>query len=235
MKNLEIQDKCQLSSRFHPFQYIFWNMGTMNSLGSFQYTSSYEDGHGWLNILVSILWFLCLVSQIAGTLHIWKETSERLASTELLFVNPMYNAVLIDQSLAMNRRSVKIVFDGEKEDEETEEEKAAKAKAKKLSLQAAAATGDPDAVRAFAKANEDMKREAEEKLYGGGGGGNSSFDRKKSAQDSEFEGASSMNSDLDEHDYAKEWAELCAKQGYDLDGIDPKTDPKEDDTVFFFT
>ena len=232
MKNLEIQDKCQLSSRFSPFQYIFWNMGTMNSLGSFQYTgSSYEDGHGWLNILVSVLWFLCLCSQIAATLHIWKETSERLASTELLFVNPMYNAVLIDQSLAMNRRSIKIVFDGEKEDEETEEEKAAKAKAKKLSLQAAAAAGDEEAMRAFSRAQE-LKMEAEEgaKLYTG------TFEqRKKSTQDSYFEGASNFDDEDDGgRDYAQEWAEMCASQGYDVDGIDPKCDPKDDDTVRIF-
>lgn len=29
---------------------------------------------------------------------------ERLSSTEKLFVTPMYNSILIDQSLALNRR-----------------------------------------------------------------------------------------------------------------------------------
>lgn len=37
-------------------------------------------------------------------LHIWTPKCERLASTERLFVTPMYNSLLIDQSLAFNRR-----------------------------------------------------------------------------------------------------------------------------------
>lgn len=98
-------------------------MGTLTSLGSFQYTSALGDFHGWLNILVAIVWFLCLVSQIAATLHIWKETSERLASTEQLFVSPMYNSVLIDQSLAMNRRSIKVIYSGEQEEADAKEKK----------------------------------------------------------------------------------------------------------------
>ncbi|KAG7158769.1 Chitin synthase chs-2-like, partial [Homarus americanus] len=38
------------------------------------------------------------------TLHIWTPKCERLASTEKLFVTPMYNSLLIDQSMALNRR-----------------------------------------------------------------------------------------------------------------------------------
>ncbi|XP_053696809.1 chitin synthase chs-2 [Sabethes cyaneus] len=49
-------------------------------------------------------WLLWLLSQTWITLHIWTPKCERLANTEKLFVTPMYNALLIDQSMAMNRR-----------------------------------------------------------------------------------------------------------------------------------
>lgn len=50
------------------------------------------------------VWLLWLLSQTWITLHIWTPKCERLASTEKLFVSPMYNSLLIDQSLALNRR-----------------------------------------------------------------------------------------------------------------------------------
>jgi len=50
------------------------------------------------------IWILWLFSQTWITLHIWTPHCERLATTEKLFVTPMYNALLIDQSLGMNRR-----------------------------------------------------------------------------------------------------------------------------------
>ncbi|KAL7036519.1 hypothetical protein ACKWTF_008831 [Chironomus riparius] len=49
-------------------------------------------------------WLLWLFSQFWITLHIWMPKCERLATTEKLFVSPMYNAILIDQSMALNRR-----------------------------------------------------------------------------------------------------------------------------------
>lgn len=49
-------------------------------------------------------WLLWLLSQTWITLHIWTPKCERLANTEKLFVTPMYNALLIDQSMALNRR-----------------------------------------------------------------------------------------------------------------------------------
>ncbi|XP_070509758.1 chitin synthase chs-2 isoform X4 [Chironomus tepperi] len=49
-------------------------------------------------------WLLWLFSQFWITLHIWMPKCERLATTEKLFVSPMYNALLIDQSMALNRR-----------------------------------------------------------------------------------------------------------------------------------
>ncbi|XP_029847379.2 chitin synthase chs-2 [Ixodes scapularis] len=53
--------------------------------------------HGWL-------WFAWFLSQTWIAAHVWMPKSARLASTERLFVNPLYCSALIDQSLAMNRR-----------------------------------------------------------------------------------------------------------------------------------
>ena len=50
------------------------------------------------------IWALWLFSQAWVTTHIWFPKSFRLAPTEKLFVTPMYSALLIDQSLALNRR-----------------------------------------------------------------------------------------------------------------------------------
>lgn len=105
--NLSFQDKCQLLKAFHPFQYIFWHVVNEKK---FEY--SVDSAHGWNNIIVSMIWMAGLLTQFLVTLHIWKETSESLASTEQLFVNPMYNSILIDQSLTMNRRSVKETYLG---------------------------------------------------------------------------------------------------------------------------
>jgi chitin synthase len=62
-----------------------------------------------LEYIVSLLqqawvWLLWLLSQTWITLHIWTPKAERLATTERLFVLPMYDSLLIDQSLGLNRR-----------------------------------------------------------------------------------------------------------------------------------
>lgn len=49
------------------------------------------------------IWVFWLLSQIWITRHIWLPKSDKNASTEKLFVTPMYNSLLIDQSLALNR------------------------------------------------------------------------------------------------------------------------------------
>ncbi|KAB0798176.1 hypothetical protein PPYR_09169 [Photinus pyralis] len=53
--------------------------------------------HAWV-------WLLWLLSQTWITLHIWTPKCERLARTEKLFVLPMYDGLLIDQSMALNRQ-----------------------------------------------------------------------------------------------------------------------------------
>lgn len=50
------------------------------------------------------IWLSWLLSQAWITIHIWKPECERLARTEKIFVRPMYDAFLIDQSMALNRR-----------------------------------------------------------------------------------------------------------------------------------
>lgn len=53
--------------------------------------------HAWV-------WLLWLLSQTWITLHIWTPKCERLARTEKLYVTPMYDGLLIDQSMGMNRK-----------------------------------------------------------------------------------------------------------------------------------
>ncbi|XP_076671625.1 hyaluronan synthase-like protein kkv isoform X6 [Andrena cerasifolii] len=50
------------------------------------------------------VWLLWLLSQTWITLHVWTPKCERLASTEKLFVMPMYDSLLIDQSMGLNRK-----------------------------------------------------------------------------------------------------------------------------------
>ncbi|XP_015608863.1 chitin synthase chs-2 isoform X1 [Cephus cinctus] len=50
------------------------------------------------------VWLLWLLSQTWITLHIWTPKCERLAATEKLFVVPMYDSLLIDQSMGLNRK-----------------------------------------------------------------------------------------------------------------------------------
>lgn len=99
LSNISLQDKCKLVSVFAPFQYIFWNVDKLDNV---------VLNSSWINVLVIIIWFISLFNQIANTLQIWQMSTERLASTEQLFVNPMYNAALIDQSLVFNRRWYKL-------------------------------------------------------------------------------------------------------------------------------
>lgn len=52
----------------------------------------------------SWIWLFWLLSQAWITRHTWMPKCEKLATTEKLFVRPMYEPFLIDQDLAMNRR-----------------------------------------------------------------------------------------------------------------------------------
>ena len=72
--------------------YLFWDC----SDGTFL-TEILTNQFAWL-------WLLWLLSQAWIASHIWTPKSERLASTEKLFVHPFYNSLLIDQAMSMNRR-----------------------------------------------------------------------------------------------------------------------------------
>ncbi|XP_066253334.1 chitin synthase chs-2-like isoform X2 [Euwallacea similis] len=74
--------------------YLFFNSPPLQSLQNFV-------GHEY-----AWLWLFWLLSQIWITRHIWLSKNAKLASTEQLFMRPMYDAFLIDQSIAMNRRNV---------------------------------------------------------------------------------------------------------------------------------
>lgn len=72
--------------------YLFFDSPDVNFLNNF-----ITKEHVWV-------WLLWLLSQTWVTLHIWTPKCERLATTEKLFARPMYDSLLIDQSLGMNRK-----------------------------------------------------------------------------------------------------------------------------------
>ena len=71
--------------------YLYWQCPSGDLLDVF-----ISEEHAWI-------WLIWLLSQTWITLHIWTPQCERLASTEKLFVTPMYCSLLIDQSLSLNR------------------------------------------------------------------------------------------------------------------------------------
>ncbi|KAF8793908.1 Chitin synthase chs-2 like protein [Argiope bruennichi] len=70
---------------------------------TYHYWNCPEDQSGF-SIETRIFWILWLLSQVLITIHLWNPQNERMASTNKLFVNPLYCSALIDQSLALNRR-----------------------------------------------------------------------------------------------------------------------------------
>lgn len=71
--------------------YLFYEIPAESFLNDF-----ISHQHAWI-------WLLWLLSQTWVMLHIWTPKCERLARTEKLFVIPMYEGLLIDQSMGMNR------------------------------------------------------------------------------------------------------------------------------------
>ncbi|XP_057669819.1 chitin synthase chs-2-like [Diorhabda carinulata] len=72
--------------------YLFFNTPSLTYLEDFV-------GHQY-----AWIWLIWLLSQTWITLHNWSNNHDKLVSTEKLFFKPMYDAFLIDQSVAMNRR-----------------------------------------------------------------------------------------------------------------------------------
>ncbi len=104
------EDKCEVLHLFKGFQYIFWYT---HEIDAFTYNVNAY------NYISTFMWILSLASQIWISIHIWFSTSERLASTEKLFIIPMYSSVIIDQSLAMNKRRLNLIDEVIKQDVET--------------------------------------------------------------------------------------------------------------------
>ncbi|KAL1490875.1 hypothetical protein ABEB36_011558 [Hypothenemus hampei] len=74
--------------------YLFFNSPKLSFLKDFV-----GSQYAWI-------WLFWLLSQMWITRHIWINGNSKLASTEQIFMRPMYDAFLIDQSLAMNRRTL---------------------------------------------------------------------------------------------------------------------------------
>lgn len=88
---LNFENGCSLN-RYLP-RYLFWSCPNDNF---------FADGV-FYNI-PSLIWVLMSLSQLWITFHIFAPKCERLATTEKLFINPMYDGVIIDQSMIINRR-----------------------------------------------------------------------------------------------------------------------------------
>ncbi|OXA64962.1 Chitin synthase 1 [Folsomia candida] len=73
--------------------YLFWTCPK----GDFWQDFFFGDQHGWA-------WMLWILSQTWVVIHVWNAKGIRLASTEKMFATPMYNSLLVDQSVALNRR-----------------------------------------------------------------------------------------------------------------------------------
>jgi chitin synthase len=89
---VHFDNKCKISDFFIP-KYLFW----------YCHEEPFIRDEPFFNIH-AIMWLGWLLSQTWIAIHIWAPKCERLATTEKLFVNPMYSGVIIDQSIALNRR-----------------------------------------------------------------------------------------------------------------------------------
>jgi chitin synthase len=108
---IHFEDRCN-SNRWLP-TYIFWNchkipfMSMASTVVSSASAVPIGEGPTIASSFTNIhtfMWLIWLISQAWITVHIWMPRCERLATTDKLFVNPMYCGVIIDQSLALSRR-----------------------------------------------------------------------------------------------------------------------------------
>ncbi|XP_023222883.1 uncharacterized protein LOC111624303 isoform X2 [Centruroides sculpturatus] len=77
----------------------------MNFLSNYAFwTCAKNDLYFYVINVFGALWIAWFLSQMWITIHVWTPKSERLASTEKLFVNSMYCGVIMDHSLLLNRR-----------------------------------------------------------------------------------------------------------------------------------
>lgn len=109
---IHFEDRCN-SNQWLP-TYLFWTCHRLPFMSQAQQIpnpviSSSDIGpdpsifNSFTNIH-AFMWLIWLISQAWITVHIWMPRCERLATTDKLFVNPMYCGAIIDQSLALSRR-----------------------------------------------------------------------------------------------------------------------------------
>jgi chitin synthase len=87
--DMHLSDTCALAHALP--RHLFW-------------TCPSEPGNGSFISIENVLWIVWIMSQIWICIHICRPRCERLATTEKLFINPMYCSAFIDQSMMMNRR-----------------------------------------------------------------------------------------------------------------------------------
>lgn len=90
--------------------YLWWSCPSGDFFGDY-----FGTQHTWL-------WVLWLLSQVWITLHIWYPKGIRLARTESVFATPMYNAFLVDQTLALNRRRDEDCLEMDDDEDELDED-----------------------------------------------------------------------------------------------------------------
>lgn len=67
-------------------------------------TPNYYDLNDFIGRQYSWIWLIWLLSQTWVTIHSWNPCSERVSIVEKIFMKPLYDAFLVDQSLVMLRR-----------------------------------------------------------------------------------------------------------------------------------
>lgn len=119
---IHFEDRCN-SNQWLP-TYLFWTCHRLPFMSSISQNHHQQTNNGVVGDLVAssvgasdnstifnsftnihaFMWLIWLISQAWITVHIWMPRCERLATTDKLFVNPMYCGAIIDQSLALSRR-----------------------------------------------------------------------------------------------------------------------------------
>ena len=88
------EDICRRVSFSSRFQYIFWSMEKYSSLWNIYFLGLL------LCFAYNIFYYFWLVQ------HLFLSTNEKMLKTSYYFILPKYNSIVIDQSLALNRRRI---------------------------------------------------------------------------------------------------------------------------------
>lgn len=90
MCGVYVKDECSFYNTIPG--YLFFN------------TPNYYDLNDFIGRQYSWIWLIWLLSQTWITIHTWNPCRERVSTVEKIFMKPMYDAFLMDLSLAMLRR-----------------------------------------------------------------------------------------------------------------------------------